>query len=92
MALVYTHRDDVRVVTDLQAFLGSIDTAADAALWRDGTVVASLDGRSWLVMRNEIDGTCDPLERAEVYEHITRDGRIEPVARLLVLRQFNVCA
>ena len=92
LALVYTHRDDVRVVMDQKAFLGSIDTAADAALWRDGTVVAGLDGGSWLVMRNEVDGTCDPFERAEVYERVRSDGRVEAFARLLVSRQFNVCA
>ena len=92
LALVYTYRDDVRVVTDLQAFLGPIDSAADAVLWREGKVVAALDGGSWLVMRNEIDGTCDPLERAEVYERVRSDGRVEAVARLLVSRQFNVCA
>ena len=92
LALVYTHRDDVRVVTDLQAFLGPIDTAADAVLWREGKVVAALDGGSWLVMRNEVDGTCDPFERAEVYERVRSDGRVEAVARLLVSRQFNVCA
>jgi hypothetical protein len=31
LALVYTRRDEVRLVTDLKAFLGPIDTAADAA-------------------------------------------------------------
>lgn len=91
LALVYTRRDEVRVVTDLNAFLGELDTAADARLMRDGTAVA-MDGRAWLVVRDEIDGTCDPLERAEVYERIQRDGRVDPVARLLVSRTFGVCA
>ncbi len=40
LALVYTRRDEVRVVTDLKAFLGPIDTAADAQLMRDATAVA----------------------------------------------------
>jgi hypothetical protein len=34
LALIYTRRDEVRLVTDLKAFLGPIDTAADAALLR----------------------------------------------------------
>ena len=91
LALVYTRRDEVRVVTDLKAFLGPIDTAADARLMRDGTAVA-MDGNAWLVERTEIDGTCDPFERANVYERISRDGLVEPVARLLVSRQFGACA
>jgi hypothetical protein len=92
LALLYTRRDEVQFVTDLKAFLGPIDTAADAALLRDSSEVAALDGGAWLVMRNEIDGTCDPFERAEVYERVESDGRIERVVRLLVSRQFGACA
>jgi hypothetical protein len=43
-------------------------------------------------MRSETDGTCDPLEQADVYERVQRDGRVEPVSRLLVSRNFGVCA
>jgi hypothetical protein len=92
LVLVYTRRDEVRFVSDLKAFLGPIDTAADAALLREGTVVAALKGGAWLVMRNEIDGTCDPFERSEVYERVQADGGVEPIARLLVSRQFGMCA
>ena len=91
LALVFTRRDAVRVVTDLKAFLGPIDTAADARLLRDATAVA-MDGNAWLVVRGEIDGTCGPFERADVYERIQRDGRVDPITRLLVSRRFGVCA
>ena len=91
LALVSTRRDEIREVTDLKAFLGPIDTAADARLLRNATAVA-MDGNAWLVVRDEIDGTCDPFERADVYERIQRDGRVDPITRLLVSRQFGVCA
>jgi hypothetical protein len=91
LALVFTRRDEVRTVTDLKGFLGPIDTAADARLMRDATAVA-MDGAAWLAVRSEIDGTCDPFERADVYERIQRDGRVDPIARLLVSRRFGVCA
>ena len=90
--LVYTRRDDVGSVIDLRAFLGVIDTAADAALVRDGVVVGRLPDDGWLISRTEVDGTCNPLEHAELYESVSRDGRVELLARVLVTRQFRVCA
>lgn len=92
LALVYTKRDVVRSVTDLKAFLGSIDTAADAALLQNGTTVSRLSSGSWLVVRSEVDGTCDPFERADVYLRVKGDGSAEQVARLLTSRQFGMCA
>jgi hypothetical protein len=91
LSLVYTRRDVVGTVTDLEGFLGPIDTAADAALLLHGTAVAR-DGKAWLVVHGEIDGTCDPFERAEVYERVKRDGTVDLIARLLVSRIFGVCA
>ncbi len=93
LALLFTRGDNVRFVSDLRAFLGPIDTAADAVLLAAASdAVARLDGGAWLVKRSEIDGTCDPFERADVFEKISRDGRVTQVARVLASRQFGVCA
>jgi hypothetical protein len=54
--------------------------------------MAALDGGAWLVMRKEIDGTCNPLERSEIFERVQSDGSVELIKRLLVSRQFDACA
>ena len=79
--LFATRGDEVLVVSDLAGFLGSVDTATEAALAAGVAAWMMEVDDGWHVIESHLTAECDPIIEVTTLNLVTREGAITELDR-----------